>query len=126
MFLLQVAFVTMFAFRTHMLRALETQLTKIFPIDMPDACTAHLLHLSTGEHDEHIVRWAGLGFPQPGTEDVPTKARKKPRTRRSYTAEQSCDEKSEEVLRLAKAWIKMFKVDIAKVKILKALSHMIL
>ena len=62
MFLLQVAFVTMFAFRTHMLRALETQLTKIFPIDMPDACTAHLLHLSTGEHDEHIVRWAGLGL----------------------------------------------------------------
>ena len=109
-----------------MKQALETQLNRTFPTDMPDACVARLLHLSTGEHDKHILKWAGLGLPQPveaGTEDVSgtAKPKKKRRTgRRTYTVEQCCDENSEEVAKLCKAWCQMFKEDVSKVKTLSA------
>ena len=126
MFLLQVAFVTMFAFRMAMKRLLETQLGKTFPVDMPEKCSALLLHLSTGEHDGHILKWARLGLPQPvapGTEDVQANARKKPRTRATFKWEQCCLEDSEEVKRLCKAWKELFKDHLAKVKNYLELSH---
>ena len=109
-----------------MKQALETQLSRTFSTDMPEACMERLNNLSTGEHDKHILKWAGLGLPQPvpaGTEDVSgtTKAKKKRRTgRRTYTAEQCCDENSEEVAKLCKVWCQMFKEDVSKVKTLCA------